>query len=325
MDGRRFLVTGAAGCIGSWVLRLLLSRGETVVAADPDTRKTRPRLLIAPDELEAVPWLALDVTDGAAVAAAVAEQGITHIIHLAGLQVPFCKADPPLGAAVNVTGTVNIFEAARANRVAGLAYASSLAVLGPAPLYDKCPVPDDAMRAPETIYGVYKVANEDCARIYWQDWQQGSVGLRPAVVYGVGRDQGLTSDIAKAVLACAAGRPFRIRFDGPVTLQHAGDVAEMFIGAAMAEHGGAAVCNIRNDVVTVAELATLLSRLFPGHRISHADGAPLPVPADLDDAALRGILGTVPHTPLETAITRDYAMYRRLIAQDRIDLSQLEG
>ena len=51
------------------------------------------------------------------------------MIHLAALQVPFCRADPPLGARVNVLGTVNVFEAVkrRADRMAPVVYASSIA------------------------------------------------------------------------------------------------------------------------------------------------------------------------------------------------------
>ncbi|MEZ4662300.1 MAG: hypothetical protein R2911_32520 [Caldilineaceae bacterium] len=105
-------------------------------------------------------------------------------------------------------------------------------MLGPAHNYPERPVKDNVPLLPTTLYGVYKVANEGTAQIYWQDWQVGSVGLRPYIVYGVARDQGMTSDIAKAVLATAAGRPFHIRFDGPVGLQHANDVAQMFIGIA---------------------------------------------------------------------------------------------
>lgn len=324
MGKETVLITGSMGCIGSWVLRLLSDEDVNIIATDLDDVPTRPRLLLSEDEIKAITWLKLDVTDTAAVNAAVADHGVTHVIHLAGLQVPFSKANPPLGSAVNVTGTVNILEAARHNGLQGLAYASSLAAFGPTELYTDTPVSDDAPTAPATLYGVYKVANEETARIYWQDWQVGSVGLRPCVVYGIARDQGISSDIAKAILATAAGKPFHIRFDGLVSLQHAGDVARMFIDCARAGHQGAAVCNMRNDVIEVADFVTLLTEMYPGARITFEKGAPLPVPADLDDARLRSILGTVPHTPLADAIKQDYAHYQRLIAEDGIDMTQLD-
>lgn len=323
MAGRRVLVTGTMGCIGAWVLRHLVDDGIDVVAADLSEDRARPRLLFSDDELAALTWARLDVTDTQAVRRVVAENGVTHIVHLAGLQVPFCRANPPLGAAVNVLGTVNVFEAARHEGVKGLVYASSLAALGPADMYDTWPLPDAVATRPSTLYGVYKVANEETARIYHQDWGVGSVGLRPYTVYGVGRDQGVTADVAKAILAAAAGEPFHIRFSGPTALQHASDAARIFIACAMAEADGHPVLNLRNDVVDVAAVADLIREEVPGARITVARNADLPMPADLDDAGLRRLIGTVPHKPLREAIRGDIAMYRTLMGRGLIDMSQL--
>lgn len=325
MPNEKFMITGSMGCIGAWVLRNLVDEGVQVVATDLATTITRPGLLLSEAELEQITWASLDVTDLKAVRHVVEEHAITHIVHLAGLQVPFCRANPSLGSQVNVVGTVNIFEAARHAGVKGLAYASSLAVLGPADKYPERPVKDNVPLLPTTLYGVYKVANEGTAQIYWQDWQVGSVGLRPYIVYGVGRDQGMTSDIAKAVLATAAGRPFHIRFDGPVGLQHANDVAKMFIGIARAEHQGAAACNLRNDVVEVAKFVAKLQAMYPHAQVTYAKNAPLPFPADLDDSGLRAILGEIPHTPLESAIQQDYERFAALLQAGKIDLKQLEN
>ncbi|MCB0124443.1 MAG: NAD(P)-dependent oxidoreductase, partial [Caldilineaceae bacterium] len=188
MSNETFMITGAMGCIGAWVMRNLVQEGVKVIGTDLATEPVRPRQVMSEEELDQVTFVKLDVTDLKAVRAVVEENGVTHIIHLAGLQVPFCRANPSLGAAVNVVGTVNIFEAARHAGVKGLSYASSLAVLGPAEDYDEGKIEDDVPLLPRTLYGVYKVANEGTARIYWQDWQVGSVGLRPYIVYGVGRD-----------------------------------------------------------------------------------------------------------------------------------------
>ncbi len=325
MPNETFLITGSMGCIGAWVLRNLVDEGVNVVATDLATEPTRPRLLLADDELAQITWEKLDVTDVKTVNNMVAQHNVTHIIHLAGLQVPFCRANPSLGSAVNVVGTVNIFEAARHNGVKGLAYASSLAVLGPADNYPDRPVKDDVPLLPTTLYGVYKVANEGTAQIFWQDWQVGSVGLRPYIVYGVARDQGMTSDIAKAILATAAGRPFHIRFDGPIALEHANDVAQMFIGAARAEYQGATACNLRNDVVDVAEFVAVLKALYPHAQVTFEQNAPLPFPADLDDSGLRTILGGMPYTPLKAAIQQDMARFTKLLDAGQIDLGQLDG
>jgi len=325
MTNETFLVTGAMGCIGAWAMRNLVREGAKVIAGDLATDPVRPRQVLSADELAQVKFVQLDVTDLKAVRAAVEDNGVTHIVHLAGLQVPFCRANPSLGAQVNVVGTVNIFEAARHNwgQVKGLSYASSLAVLGPAEEYPEGPLSDEVALLPRTLYGVYKVANEGTARIYWQDWQIGSVGLRPYIVYGVGRDQGMTSDIAKAVLAAAAGQPYNIRFDGPVGLQHADDVAKMFIGTARANYQGSAHCNLRNDVVEVADFITMLQAEVPEAQITYDRNKPLPFPWDLDDGGLRDILGGMPWTPVQDAIRSDLDQFRHLLANNLIDLKQL--
>jgi UDP-glucuronate 4-epimerase len=322
-----FMLTGSMGCIGAWTLRNLVSEGVKVIATDLGTDPVRPRQVMSEAQLAHVTFEKLDVTDLNAVKEMVARHGVTHIIHLAGLQVPFCRANPSLGAHVNVVGTVNILEAARAHwgQVQGVSYASSLAVLGPASLYTETPIGDDAPLHPETLYGVYKQANEGTARIYWQDWKIPSVGLRPYIVYGVTRDQGMTSDIAKAMLAIAAGRPYHIRFGGPVCLQYADDVAKIFIRSARADVQGAAACNLRNDLVDVGDFVNLLKAKFPEAQITYAADNLLPFPSDLDDSGLRRIIGPVPHTPLEQAIDDTVSLFRTLLDENRIDLKQLEN
>jgi len=322
----KFMITGSMGCIGAWVLRNLVDEGVEVVATDLSTDPVRPGLLLSDEELkEKITWAQLDVTDLDAVRSLVDKHGVTHIVHLAGLQIPFCRANPSLGSAVNVVGTVNMLEAARHGGVKGLSYASSLAVMAPAEEYPDRPVADDVTLRPNTLYGIYKVANEGTARIYWQDWQVGSVGLRPYIVYGVARDQGMTSDIAKAVLAAAADRSFHIRFGNQVTLQHANDAARIFIACARAEYQGATACNLRNDVVDVSEFVDKLTAIAPNAKITFEREVPLPFPADLDDSGLRSVIGEVPHTPLEDAIAQDMARFKTLLDAGKIDLGQLEN
>src|SRR5262245_44979018 len=114
--GERFLVTGGQGFIGSWIARALLAEGAAVWSFDlrPDDHLLAQVLAAA--ELPRLQRLYGDVTDGDAILRAVDAAGATHLIHLAGLQVPACRADPVLGARVNVLGTLNVFEAARRRR-----------------------------------------------------------------------------------------------------------------------------------------------------------------------------------------------------------------
>ena len=189
----RFLVTGALGCIGAWAATLLVRDGASVVGYDLGDADHRLRLIATPEEIAEIAFVRGDVTSLEQLEQSLAEHEVTHILHLAALQVPFVKANPPLGAQVNVVGTVDVFEAVRRRELGTpIAYASTAAV------YD-----DRGDRAPRTLYGVFKVANEGTASVYWADDGVSSVGIRPFVVFGPGRDQGLTSGPTLAMAAAA--------------------------------------------------------------------------------------------------------------------------
>src|SRR5438105_13831780 len=129
----RVLLSGGYGCIGSWIVRNLLERGDQAWIYDLKEDPKRLRLLLREEQLRQVAFVPGDVTDLAGLKVALSNHGITHVVHLAGLQVPVCRADPILGARVNVLGTLAVFEAVRAlqNQVQRLVYASSAAVCAP--------------------------------------------------------------------------------------------------------------------------------------------------------------------------------------------------
>src|SRR5581483_6983903 len=111
MSTVRFLITGAMGCIGAWTVRNLVRSGVAVVAFDLAGEPRRLKLIMTPDELAQVTFVHGDITDLSALEQTLSTHAITHVIHLAALQMPFVRANPPLGARVNVLGTLNVFEA----------------------------------------------------------------------------------------------------------------------------------------------------------------------------------------------------------------------
>lgn len=313
----KFLVTGAAGCIGAWAIRLLLDDGVDVVASDVSEDLRRFHLISHPRR-DVVDFVPLDVTDTAAVARVVEEHRITHIVHLAGLQVPFCAANPPLGAMVNVVGNVNVFDAVRASgRSIGLAYASSAAVFGAGSAYSGGVVGDTSPLLPDTHYGVYKVANEGTARIYSLNNGIGSVGLRPFIVYGPGRDQGMTSDATKAILAAVRGERFQFKFGGNLLLTYAPDCARAFIESARAAAGSgdALVLNVPGRRVGVAQLVALIETLIPEAVGSLTwESKPISAPALLAQPALGDVIGDWVNTPLDVGVRATIEHFRRAIA-----------
>ena len=320
----RVLVTGAGGCIGAWVLRQLAEAGCTPVAFDLSDDRRRPALLLddarAADELL---WETGDISDTQRVLEVVEKHQPAAIIHLAALQVPFCKADPPAGARVNVLGTVNVFEAARKAGVRRLAYASSVAA--------------DAMEDDgggnwlQTLYGAFKVCNEQTARVYWQDCGLASVGIRPSVVYGAGRDQGMSAVPSLAMLAACAGLPCTVPFSGAVGFVYAAEAAAAFVQAvaaeresAVAEREGAAVFNLNGTPRTVEEVVADIRARVPAAEV-FCTGDALPFPAELPDAPLRAHIGEYRQYTFDEGLDETLDIFNRRLREGRIDAAALLG
>ena len=317
----RILVTGAMGFIGAWVVRNLVRDGTPVVVFDVATDPRRLRLILDQAELDRVNFVAGDICDLAALERVLDEHTITHLIHLAALQIPFCKADPPLGARVNVVGTVNVFEAVkRRKHIHKVVYASSAAVYDVADAYPAgTPLPHDAPLHPNTLYGVYKQANEGTARLYWQDDRVSSLGLRPYVVYGVGRDQGVTSSPTKAMFAAAVGQPYHISYGGRSDFHYADDTARAFIAAARAPFEGAEIFNFRGSVAHMREVVAAIEAAAPEMRGKITfEEKPLPLPEEMDSAPLARVIGPLPHTPLADGVAETIACFRELVTAGRM-------
>lgn len=328
----RVLLTGGYGCIGSWIVRSLLDQGARAWIYDLKEDPRRLRLLLSEEQVGQVRFLQGDVTDLAGLKRALADHEISHVVHLAGLQVPTCRANPILGAKVNVEGTLAVFEAVRAagEQVRRLIYASSAAVFGPQDDYpsDRYPGPlaDDVPLTPTTHYGYFKCCNEGNARIYHQDHGLSSIGLRPWTVYGVGRDLGMTSEPTKAIKALALGRPYAITYGGWQDLQYVEDVAGVFVRALEAPYQGARSYNLRGDVVDLPTFHRALCEAAPeaDKLITHGSRQ-IGIAWNLDDSALQRDLGPLEKTPLVDGIRRTLALFRQLHAEGRLDTTDLDG
>lgn len=302
----RFLITGALGCIGAWSCAQLVREEVPVVAYDLGTNTERLELVMSPGELERVRLVAGDVTDFDQLEATIAEHEITHVVHLAAMLIPLVKADPPRGAAVNVVGTTNVFEAAKRHGLRGVVYASSAAVYGPG----AGPRIEDA-GAPTTLYGVFKLANERTATVFSEDDGVGSVGLRPYVVYGPGRDQGLTADPTLAMSAAARTEGYRMRFGGRCQLQYAADAARIFIAAARAEHRGAAVFNLGGPSSHMSDVVAAIETAVPEVAgLVAFDDVQLPFPEEMEAGALEDVVGQIEWTPLADGTRLTIEHYR---------------
>lgn len=303
MSSERWLITGALGCVGAWCCRQLVREGEVVVGLDLGADRRRAELIMSGEEVSAVEFVRGDITDLSALERLFSARQITHVVHLAAMLIPLAAADPPRGALVNVVGTVNVFEVAKRRGVAGLAYASSVAVFDRA---DGMRVAEDADGHPASHYGVHKQANEGAARVYWRDEGLASVGLRPHVVYGAGRDQGLTAGPTLAMLAAARGEAYEIPFGGRAQFQYAADVAARFIDAARANVSDALVRNVGGPSEHVADVVDAIESVASesAGKITFKRDVVLPLPEDMEASQPLA-------TPLRQGVLETIELFRR--------------
>ena len=192
---KRILVTGAAGQIGTELVPALLERyeGATVVATDIK-EPTDP----IPDGAE---FRELDCTDGDAVRALVADQGIDAIYHLAAILSAKAEGIPQRAWQVNMGGLYNILESARECDCAVFT-PSSIAAFGPETPAD--PTPQETVQRPNTIYGVSKVAGELLCDYYHTRFGVDTRGVRfPGLISYAAPPGGGTTDYAVEIFHAA--------------------------------------------------------------------------------------------------------------------------
>jgi nucleoside-diphosphate-sugar epimerase len=291
----RCLVTGALGCIGAWTCGALAEEGVEVVGYDLGTDDRRIRL--ATDlPVEVVRG---DITDREALASVLDERRITHVIHLAALLIPMIKADPPHGTAVNIGGTVNVLDLAKTRGIR-VAYASSAAVYSGVDDHGG-PVPNDVVGHPGSFYGVHKQACEGLARIFWAEEGVPSIGIRPFVVYGPGRDAGLTASPTLAMAAAARGESATIAFGGRTQLQLARDTARVFVACARAASQDARVFHLGGPVVSLGDVARAVEDVT-GVSVTVDEETVLPFPEEFDGRELEQAIGPIGWTPLDEGV-----------------------
>ena len=307
------LVTGASGCIGGWVVKNLIEQGRRVVAFDLFPENLRKLLLIMPEadlaKVEVVPG---DVSRLDDVRRAFA-YGVDQVIHLAALQLPFCKADPMRGALVNVVGTQNVFQAAKEAGLPKVVYSSSTAVYGGADEYPNGEFDDASPLLPRSFYGAYKQDNEICAKVWYTDEGVASIGIRPFVVYGPLRDQGMTSTPTSAIKAAVKGEAYDISYGGQAEFQYADDTARAFIAAADAQAVGAQCYNLGGGTISMERIVAAIEAACPWAKgkITFVD-KPLPFPRHNDTGELEKAVGKLNWTPLEEGISQSAEIFKKL-------------
>lgn len=305
-------MTGAEGCIGAWVTKILLERGVEVIAFDVAESRSRLRLIAPTLNQSKLRYELGRLEDTARIKALVTHHEITHIVHLAAVLMPFCQAKPVEGARINVIGTLNIFEAVRdANPNIRISYASSSAVWGPEDVYDAKALTERDAPLPSTHYGIFKLANESSARVFYQQHNITSFALRPWTVYGPGRDAGLTAAPTLALQHIARGETYHLPVTGPMDLQYVEDVAHAFVACLFARQQGAHVFNLAGDVIDMHDFIRLVEQIHPpAAGLLTAAGSRVPVAHRMDASLLHQTIPDLPRTTLAEGIRRTLAIYQ---------------
>jgi len=301
MQNQTILITGASGFLGSWIIARLAAKGKEIIASDQHIDTRRLNDILGTHAGNLITWKSCDISDEIAMDDLVAETKPASIIHLAALQIPGCRANPVLCTKVNIAGYINVFEAAKKHGVNNIIYTSSIAAK-----------PRGKAHAPANLYGVFKKTNEEIARLYWEDDGVSSLGLRPYVVYGVGRDDGETSAITKAIHAASLGKPYIMPFTTSSCLQYAGEVAEIFIRCTEVSWQGAILSDLTTETNSTDDLIDAIRAEVPDAQITPSDKIRISPGVGFDNKPLKHIIGDWPHTSLAEGVRDTVARYRAL-------------
>jgi len=256
--GQLVLVTGGAGFIGSHLVDALLAVGAEVRVLENFETGHRANLTHCLGDID---LLVGDIRDLDTCRQAV--RNVDHVLHQAALgSVPRSIEQPSTTIATNVTGTANVFTAARDQGIKRVVYASSSSVYGDT---EALPKREGEEGNPLSPYAVSKVMNEELAQVYALCYQMQFVGLRYFNVYGPRQDPNgpYAAVIPRFFAACAAGESPIIYGDGQQSrdFTYISDVVRANLLAAAGSTEGAIALNIgAGSTTTVTELAAEIIR-----------------------------------------------------------------
>ena len=292
----KIIIFGGCGFLGSWIVRAFLKKSYSVSVFDLKTQKELLSNVIGED-INKIKFINGDITNYDQVQEAT--NNMDHVINLAGLMTPDCSSNPILGAKVNVLGSINVFEALKKNNIKFLVYASSAGVFGQK---------DHYYPFPETHYGAYKLAVEGVARAYFNEAGISSVGIRPYVIYGPGREIGGTAGVTLACKAAKQGDSYTVNFSGKagfVYVQDVVDIVEMSISQILS---GALTFNINGITADVSDFINSIKKNIPQSDIAIKDN-PLSVVDEIRGNEPSKTFEKFKYTSLEDGIKKTIDFY----------------
>ena len=293
---KKVIIFGGCGFLGSWIVRAFLKKGYSVSIFDLKIKKELVSLVVGED-INKINFINGDITNYDQVQEAT--NNMDHVINLAGLMTPECSSNPILGAKVNLLGSINVFEALKKNNIKFLVYASSAGVFG---------LKDHYYPFPETHYGAYKLAVEGVARAYFNEAGISSVGIRPYVIYGPGREVGGTAGVTLACKAAKQGDIYTVNFSGKAGFVYVQDVVDLVQMSISQIPSGALTLNINGITADVNDFINLIKKNIPLANIG-INGNPLSVVDEIRGNEPSKIFKKFKYTSLEDGIKKTIDFY----------------
>ena len=313
MAKKGILITGGSGLVGAYAAAMLLERGERAVVFDVALNE---RLLNAVGvDLDRVTLVRGDMLDLPAIISALRDNDCDRIIHLAAFLGEEVQRRPYSGVRLNFMGTVNVFEAARLEKIARVVFPSSGTVyLGS--LGEGLKKIDESIAVnPPSVYAATKASCEFMGRAYAKRYGFEFICLRyTGGLYGPS-PAGLkaTREIAiqQMIRAAVKGEPAKISWPyGPAEILYGKDAAKGTVLAVLKEKFKETLFHIGNgDTLSGDDIVAAVHRVFPGSAITLLKGSnPMPYPESRlasDFTRAKEELGYVPEYSIEKAV-QDY-------------------
>ena len=297
----KYLVTGGSGFLGSYVAKQFLARGDEVVCFDlpPKTglEETSLAEVLTKDEMEKVKFVGGDITDDKKLVELCKEEKIDMIIHLAAMLTDACQKNMQLGIRVNILGTINCFEAARACNMKRVVYASSGSVFGNKTYARLGVVGNEAPHDPDSIYGKMKDFVEYCGKFYHDFYGLETIGLRFTVIYGKGRKRGGANFIKAMLNDPALGIPSVADATDGSNFVYVADCARACLLATQIPYKRHAY-TITGETLPAKELLEYVKTILPDARIELRINENSSVPRIFDTTAEEQELGYIPEYDL---------------------------
>ena len=330
-------ITGGTGCIGSVTIYKLLQSSEvTKIVIATRSNNTEPLKLWLGEDLDPrLEFVKLDVANYNAIEEVLLEVNPTHIIHLGAYQSPDCSKYHIQGMEINTGGTMALFDAAeKLSNLQRFVFASSAAVYGMRAMYPNPGIKEDAQLAPPNHYGVWKLAGEHLAHLFYKTTQVPTVCLRINTTFGKGRDKGKTSAPTNALKAITMGAlnnkliPFEMPYDGRENYHFVEDIGSYFAACTLQDYKGFGAFNVKGKTIGIEDFLAIIKEeatklgMAEFVSLSIAEGAePNLFVSDLSHEKIDKTFNDLPLTSISEGVSKSLLEFQEMAKKGILEYS----